>query len=129
MSVRTMEAQLWSPVLCITRINVSGSCSCSTFSKRRFLLSRFSSKYGWFSVSYGLCLKFKKHSGSSQSQKVMSCSERIRQHVSVVFVGLFTTMLLVTSVSLAVTNIPSCEFNFFNKNKLLTWNSIISRFP
>ncbi|GLU08261.1 hypothetical protein SLE2022_251840 [Rubroshorea leprosula] len=125
LSVRTMEAQLSSPVLCITTsINMSGSCSCSTLSKRRFLLSRFSSKYGWFSVSYGLCLKSKKHRGGSQSQKVMNCSERIRQHVSVVFVGLFTTMLLVTSVSLAVSNMPSWALSEENLLFLEAWRTI-----
>lgn len=45
--------------------------------------------------------------------KVRSCSDRIRQCVSVLFVQLVFTAMLVTSTTIALSETPSCKLIFF----------------
>lgn len=48
--------------------------------------------------------------------KVRSCSDRIRQCVSVLFVQLVFTAMLVTSTTIALSETPSCKLIFFFYN-------------
>ena len=117
--VRITEAPLLCQISCI-RTNVTGSGSCGSYDalcKHEFLFhplcklnKSFSSQSTFFAISHGRPLRSRKH--TSSLQEVMSHSEKNRKHVSVVFVRLVATMLLVTSVSIAVSSTPSCKFYF-----------------
>lgn len=123
-SGRIIRAQSWSPVLGL-RTNVykpRGCGCCEAISRQRSFPNSFSCKCSWFSNCYGFCLKSEKHRG--RTQKAMDCSGRIRQHVSIVFVRFVTTMLLVTSVSLSVSNTPSWALSEENLLFLEAWRTI-----
>lgn len=117
--VRIIEARLLSRISC-TRANLNGSGSCGSsdaLCKHNLLFQpfcrlnkSFSSHSGFFSISHGHPLRSRKR--RSILQEVMSCWGKIRQHVSVVFVRVVASMLLVTSVSIAVSNTPACKFYF-----------------
>ena len=96
--------------------NVPRNCSFTDgFSNHNFLLrsmwrlhKSLYSKCGLFPISYGQ-LKLRRYFGTLQ--KLMDCSERFRQHVSVHFVRLLVGVMLVMSLSVAVSKSPSCKFN------------------
>ncbi|GMY26985.1 carboxyl-terminal-processing peptidase 2, chloroplastic [Fagus crenata] len=74
-----------------------------------------------FSISYGQ-LKLRRYSGTLQ--KLMDCSERFRQHVSVHFVRLLVGVMLVMSLSVAVSKSPSWALTEENLLFLEAWRTI-----
>ncbi|XP_031251666.1 carboxyl-terminal-processing peptidase 2, chloroplastic [Pistacia vera] len=120
--VRTLEARFQGFLLCI-RTNTSNSlrrCSNSNESlKKRFLLHRVCKlNKSIFSLSGWFCMKY------TSSHKVMSCSEKIRQRVSVLFVQLVVAVLFVTSVSVAVRETSSWALSEENQLFLEAWRTI-----
>lgn len=109
--VRIVEARLQGFLLCV-RINARKrfrSCGSSDRAfKHEFLLGHLWRLNKSFSSQYGLIST--KYTGSFL--KVMNRSDRIRQRVSVLFVQLVFAVLLVSSISVAVTETSSCKFNF-----------------
>lgn len=109
--------------------NVPRNCSFTDgFSKHNFLLrsmwrlhKSLYSKCGLFSISYGQ-LKLRRYSGTLQ--KLMDCSERFRQHVSVHFVRLLVGVMLVMSLSVAVSKSPSWALTEENLLFLEAWRTI-----
>ncbi|KAJ0093895.1 hypothetical protein Patl1_25748 [Pistacia atlantica] len=120
--VRTLEARFQGFLLCI-RTNTSNSlrrCSNSNESlKKRFLLHRvYKLNKSIFSLSGWFCMKY------TSSHKVMSCSEKIRQRVSALFVQLVVAVLFVTSVSVAVRETSSWALSEENQLFLEAWRTI-----
>ncbi|OMO53825.1 hypothetical protein CCACVL1_28315 [Corchorus capsularis] len=129
--VRIIESRLLCRISCIrTNVNGSGFCGSSdAICKKDFLfhplcrLSKsFTSQSGCFAINHGCPCRFRIY--SSNLQKVMSHSEKLRQHVSFVFVRLVAAMLLVTSVSFAVSNEPSWALSEENLLFLEAWRTI-----
>ncbi|GAV62212.1 PDZ domain-containing protein/Peptidase_S41 domain-containing protein [Cephalotus follicularis] len=127
MSVRIVDARLWSPLLC-ARTNANTShrgCSNSDGSHRRntlihpiWRLNRsFSSKFSLFPMSYGCLFKLKCR---CSLRKVTSCLDKFRQRVFVPFVAI----MLVTSVCVAVNNAPSWALTEENLLFLEAWRTI-----
>lgn len=122
--------ELRSPLVCI-RIDVGNRArydrDCNGASKwnaflqqQRRLHKGFLSRRGLFPVGFRCIPEFRKYAGSLR--EFVNCTE-IRQKVSVVFVRLVLGVMLVMSLSVAVSKSPSCKFGFCIK--LLTG---ISRF-
>ncbi|XVE81967.1 hypothetical protein DITRI_Ditri15bG0109000 [Diplodiscus trichospermus] len=130
-SIRIIDARLLCRISCI-KTNLNGSGSCGSFGapcKHDLLFhplcrlnKSFSSQFGFFSASHGAPLRFRKR--TSSFQEVMSCSEKIREHVSVVFLRLVASILLVTSVSISVSNTPSWALSEENLLFLEAWRTI-----
>ncbi|XWS53724.1 hypothetical protein CRYUN_Cryun10bG0025100 [Craigia yunnanensis] len=129
--VRITEAPLLCRISCIrTNVNGSGSCGSSdALCKHEFLFhllcklnKSFSSQSSFFAISHGHPLRSRKH--TSSLQEVMSHSEKNRQHVSVVFARLVANMLLVTSVSIAVSSTPSWALSEENLLFVEAWRTI-----
>ncbi|KAK9288714.1 hypothetical protein L1049_017177 [Liquidambar formosana] len=131
---RLVEARLWSPFLCIKDNSIERPRSCNKIgnsegaSRYNFLLQpiwrldkRASSHCGLFSISFGCHPKLKKYNGSLQ--KVMSCSEKFKRHVSV-FVWLVVGVMLAMSVSVAVSKTPSWALTEENLLFLEAWRTI-----
>lgn len=135
--VRVIEARLLSGILCIrTNVNRSGICGSSdALCKHEFLFhplcrlnKTFSSQSSCFAISRGCSHRLRKH--TSSLQKLMSHSDKIRRHASVVFVRLVAAMLLVTSVSIAASNTLSCMFDFMKSSLMCCniWGVFLSHF-
>lgn len=83
-------------------------------SKHNFLLQLmrfnkfFSLKCDFLSITHGRLLKFGIYSGGLP--KVIYCLEKFRQHVSIPSVCLIAGVMLVMSVSVAVSRSPSCKY-------------------
>lgn len=117
---RIVEARVWIPLMCKRKNSSTMLRHCGNTdgaSNHNFLLQstwRFnkivSSKCGLFSISYGCLLKLGRHFGSLP--KRVNYLEKSRQHTSVLFVPLFVGVMLLMSVSVAVTKSPSCKFGF-----------------
>ncbi|KAK6265541.1 hypothetical protein QUC31_016378 [Theobroma cacao] len=129
--VRVIEARLLSGILCIrTNVNRSGICGSSdALCKHEFLFhplcrlnKTFSSQSSCFAISRGCSHRLRKH--TSSLQKLMSHSDKIRRHASVVFVRLVAAMLLVTSVSIAASNTLSWALSEENLLFLEAWRTI-----
>lgn len=85
-------------------------CGCAwhfLLQHKRRLRKSFPSQYGLFSESYKCIPNFRKYAGSLR--KLMNCSE-IRQKVFVRFVRLVVGVMLVMSLSVAVSKTSSCKF-------------------
>lgn len=129
--VKLAEAQTWNPTFCIRTNDSYRSRNCRNCdgdfspgflsSSICWLNKRFSSQ-SLFSKSYLNLLKSRKCTGGPQ--KVINCSEKIRRHVSVLFIQLVATVLLVTSVSIAVNNDPSWALSEENLLFLEAWRTI-----
>ncbi|XP_044484797.1 carboxyl-terminal-processing peptidase 2, chloroplastic [Mangifera indica] len=120
--VRTLEARLQNFLLC-TRTKTSNStrrCNNSNEGlKKGFLLhpvcklnKNIFSLSGWF------------HMKHTCSHKVMSCSDRFKQRFSVLFVQLVVAVLLITSVSVAVSETSSLALSEENQLFLEAWRTI-----
>ena len=116
--ITIIEARLCCRVSCIwTNVNGSGIFGCSSALCKQHLLfhpfcclnKSFTSQSVCFAISQRFSWGYRKP--TSSFQEVMSHSEKIRQLLSVAFVRLFAATLLVTSVSVAVSNAPSCKFH------------------
>ncbi|XP_021290589.1 carboxyl-terminal-processing peptidase 2, chloroplastic-like isoform X2 [Herrania umbratica] len=126
-----IEGRLLSGISCIrTNVYWSGICGSSdALCKHEFLIhplcrlnKTFSSQSSCFAISHGCSHRLRKH--TSSLQKVMSHSDKIRRHASVVFVRLVAAMLLVTSVSVAPSNTPSWALSEENLLFLEAWRTI-----
>ncbi|XP_062166750.1 carboxyl-terminal-processing peptidase 2, chloroplastic-like isoform X2 [Alnus glutinosa] len=129
--IRIVEAQLWSPLMCKrtnapnvlrNRGNIDGA------SKHNFLLQSmrfnkfFSLKCDFLSITHGRLLKFGIYSGGLR--KVIYCLEKFRQHVSIPSVCLIAGVMLVMSVSVAVSRSPSWALTEENLLFLEAWRTI-----
>ncbi|KAB1219385.1 C-terminal processing peptidase, chloroplastic [Morella rubra] len=81
-----------------------------------------SSKCGLFSISYGCLLKLGRHFGSLP--KRVNYLGKSRQHTSVLFVPLVVGVMLLMSVSVAVTKSPSWALTEENLLFLEAWRTI-----
>lgn len=123
MPLRIGQAQLWSPLLCISKKTINRSRSCNLVGnyegnfKVNFSLQpmerldkNFSFRCGLFSTSYGLHRKVRKC--AAKIHKLLNYSEKFKQRISILFVRLVVGVILVTSISVAVSETPSCKFVF-----------------
>ncbi|KAK8684631.1 hypothetical protein V6N13_040647 [Hibiscus sabdariffa] len=112
-----------------TNLDESGRCSSSdAHSKPEFwfrtlcgLNKSFPSQSGFFALRHGHPLWSWK---TSIHQKVESRPQKIRQHISVVFVRLVVAMLLVSSASVALSSTPSWALSEENLLFLEAWRTI-----
>ncbi|KAK8984172.1 hypothetical protein V6N11_029494 [Hibiscus sabdariffa] len=127
---RNVEARLLCRILYKRSIlDESGRCSSSdAHSKPEFwfrtlcgLNKSFPSQSGFFALRHGHPLRSWK---TSSHQKVESRPQKIRQHISVVFVRLVVAMLLVTSASVALSSTPSWALSEENLLFLEAWRTI-----
>ncbi|XVF66364.1 hypothetical protein PTKIN_Ptkin10aG0029900 [Pterospermum kingtungense] len=131
--VRVSEIRLLCHMSCIrTNFYGSGSCSSSDALCKYELLfhplcrlnkiKSFSFQSGFFVISHGRSLRSRKH--TSSLRELVGHSEKIRKHVSVVFVRLLATMFLVTSVSTAISCATSWALSEENLLFLEAWRTI-----
>ncbi|KAE8721358.1 Carboxyl-terminal-processing peptidase 2 [Hibiscus syriacus] len=127
---RNIEARLLCRILYKrTNLDESGRCGGSDAHSKPFfwfcILGRlnktFPSQSGSFALRHGHPLRSWK---TGSHQKVTSHSQKIRQHISVVFVCLVTAMLLVTSASVALSSPPSWAISEDNLLFLEAWRTI-----
>ncbi|KAK0608102.1 hypothetical protein LWI29_025496 [Acer saccharum] len=121
--VRILESRLqgFSLYVRTNAVNRHRSCSNSDGAFKHKLLLRhvcrlnksFFSQLGWFTMKY-----------ISSLQKESNCSNRIKQHVSTLFVQLVVAALLVTSASVAVSKSPSWALSEENLLFLEAWRTI-----
>lgn len=116
-----VKSRLQSSILCITNDVNNWPRSCKPlfylvgYYRHRFFcqplqgLDRMITlQCGLFSVRNGRLPKLRKY--TIGLQKAVRCSENLKNHVSVLFVHLIVGMVLVTTVSVAVSRTPSCKF-------------------
>ncbi|KAF3457523.1 hypothetical protein FNV43_RR02181 [Rhamnella rubrinervis] len=126
-----VKNELCSPLMCI-RVDAcynprygrdsDGACEWNVLLQQKWRLNKsFSSQYGLFSVRYRCISEFRKYAGCLRES--MNCSE-IRQNVSVVFVQLVVGVLLVMSLSVAVTKSPTWALSEENLLFLEAWRTI-----
>ncbi|TYG55422.1 hypothetical protein ES288_D09G271800v1 [Gossypium darwinii] len=128
---KKIEARLLCRILCKrTNLDNSGSWRSSTnaICKHKFVFhalcrldKNFTSQSGLFAIRHGHLLR---SWNTSSHQKVISHSQKIREHFSVVFVRLVAAMLLVTSASVALSNTPSWALSEENLLFLEAWRTI-----
>lgn len=117
--VRTLEARLQNFLLCSRTKTSNSTRRCNNSNeglKKGFLLhpvcklnKNIFSLSGWF------------HMKHTCSHKVMSCSGRFKQRFSVLFVQLVVAVLLIASVSVAVSETSSCKIIFVYKVFMECW--------
>lgn len=129
--IRIVEARLWSPLMC-KRTNATNVLrnrgNTDGASKHNFLLQSMrlnkilSLKCDFLSITHGRLLKFGIYSGGLP--KVIYCLEKFRQHVSIPSVCLIAGVMLVMSVSVAVSRGPSWALTEENLLFLEAWRTI-----
>lgn len=125
--VGVVEAQAKCPLRCVRTRSIKRPISYGRTdgsSKQNLLLrsiwrfnQSFVSQCGLFSASYSKLkekLQLRRLAGSLH--KVINCPEKFRQHVFVQFV---VGVMVVMSVSVSVSKIPSCKFTF-RVNRVIT---------
>ncbi|KAH7832831.1 hypothetical protein Vadar_000382 [Vaccinium darrowii] len=102
-----IKSRLQSSILCITKDGLDRMITLQC---------------GLFSVRNGCLPKLRKY--TIGLQKAVRCSENLKNHVSVLFVQLIVGMVLVTTVSVAVSRTPSYALTEENLLFLEAWRTI-----
>ncbi|XP_028095321.1 carboxyl-terminal-processing peptidase 2, chloroplastic-like isoform X1 [Camellia sinensis] len=129
--IRIIETRLWSSLSYISK-GVNGrprSCKPVFYSlqdyRHRFFcqpVRKITLQCGLFSVWNGCLLKFRKH--TIRLLHVVKCSENLKKHVSFLFVHIIVGMVLVMTVSVAVSKTPSLALTEENRLFLEAWRTI-----
>ncbi|CAL5347526.1 unnamed protein product [Camellia sinensis] len=129
--IRIIETRLWSSLSYVSK-GVNGrprSCKPVFYSlqdyRHRFFcqpVRKITLQCGLFSVWNGCLLKFRKH--TIRLLHVVKCSENFKKHVSFLFVHIIVGMVLVMTVSVAVSKTPSLALTEENRLFLEAWRTI-----
>lgn len=128
--VRIVEARAKAPLMCLKITSLKRPINYGN-TDRALLLpicrlnQSFFSQFSLFSVRYSKLkkkLRLKKYAGSLH--KVISCSEKIGRNAFVRFV---VGLMVVMSVSVSVSESPSCKFTFYGNAVVTATNCAMVR--